>query len=48
MGQSGRFMLNLIVALDLCLQGRHKPIRTILILLVGMALSLAFYYEWSW
>ncbi|MEY9860977.1 integral membrane protein [Catenulispora sp. GAS73] len=39
------YMLYLIVALDLCLRARYKPIRTILILLVGVVPFLAFYYE---
>jgi integral membrane protein len=39
------YMVYLIVALDLCLRARYKPIRTILILLVGVVPFLAFYYE---
>jgi len=39
------YMVYLIVALDLCLRARYKPVRTILILLVGVVPFLAFYYE---
>ncbi|NUR60376.1 MAG: DUF3817 domain-containing protein [Catenulispora sp.] len=39
------YMVYLIVALDLCLRARYKPVRTILIMLVGVVPFLAFYYE---
>ncbi|MBW8804852.1 MAG: DUF3817 domain-containing protein [Catenulisporales bacterium] len=39
------YMVYLVVALDLCLRARYKPVRTILIMLVGVVPFLAFYYE---
>jgi integral membrane protein len=39
------YMVYLIVALDLCLRARYKPLRTVLIMLVGVVPFLAFYYE---
>jgi len=39
------YMVYLIVALDLCLRARYKPVRTVLIMLVGVVPFLAFYYE---
>ena len=39
------YMVYLIVALDLCLRARYQPVRTILIMLVGVVPFLAFYYE---